>query len=66
MMFKVNMMTLLCLLHVLPVFSQSQPKEDDLGDESCKFLDNTAFNDLDHQGKIFFSRWGSYLGRFRF
>ena len=53
MMFRFHVLTTICALFVLPVFSHKarQPKEDDSGLESCKFLDNTAFY---NQGKIFF------------
>ena len=39
--------TLPCGLYVLPVFSDeaSQPKSNGSESKSCKFLDNTVFND---------------------
>ena len=46
MMFKFQVITLLCVINVLQVFSDeaTQPNEDD--HESCKFLDNNSFDDL--------------------
>ena len=53
MMLRFHVLTTICALFVLPVFSHKarQPKEDDFGLESCKFLDNIAYY---NQGKIFF------------